>query len=138
LPPVLAVRSNALLAFSIWNALWVVFVTFLFVNLLMMLFAVIYDLFRDKELSGVAKVVWIIVLLGLPLLGLLIYVIARGQGMAERSVKEQVDAKDSLDSYVREVAGGGAASELEKASNLLATGQITDDEYAALKTRILS
>lgn len=127
-----------MLAFSIWNAIWVVFIAFLFVNLLMMFFAVIVDLFRDKELSGVAKVVWIIVLIGLPLLGLLIYVIARGQGMAERSVDEQVKAQESFDAYVRDVAGGGAATELEKASALHAAGKLTDDEYAALKTRILA
>lgn len=127
-----------MLAFSIWNAIWVVFVAFLFVNLLMMFFAVIVDLFRDKELSGVAKVVWIIVLIGLPLLGLLIYVIARGQGMAERSVQEQVKAQESFDAYVRDVAGGGAATELEKASALHAQGKLSDDEYAALKARILA
>ena len=127
-----------MLAFSVWNAIWVVFVAFLFVNLLMMFFAVVVDLFRDKELSAVAKAVWIVVLIGLPLLGLLIYVIARGQGMAERSVDEQVQAKESFDAYVRDVAGGGAATELEKASTLHANGQLTDDEYAALKTRILS
>jgi hypothetical protein len=58
--------------------------------------------------------------------------------MAERSAKEHAAAQDSFDSYVRDVAGGGAASELEKAAELHAAAKISDAEYAALKTRILS
>ena len=127
-----------MLAFSIWNALWVVFVVFIAVNVLMMLFAVIFDLFRDKELGGVSKALWMLVLLLFPLIGLLIYVIVRGNGMAERSMSQQQEAKQSFDTYVRDVAGGGAASELEKAAALHAGGQISDEEYAAVKQRILS
>ena len=126
-----------MLAFSIWNALWVVFITFLFINILMMMVAVVIDLFRDKELSGFAKVVWILVLVFLPLIGLLIYMIARGDGMAKREAAKQAEAKESFDTYVRDVAGGGAASELEKASALHAAGSLSDDEYAAVKAKIL-
>lgn len=127
-----------MLAFSIWNALWVVFVTFLFVSVLMMLFSVIIDLFRDKELSGWAKAAWVVLLLILPLIGLLIYVIARGNGMAERAMAEQEANKESFDNYVRDVAGGSAASELEKAATMHANGAISDDEYATLKSKILN
>ena len=63
--------------------------------------------------------------------------IARGQGMAERSAKEQIAAQDSFDTYVRDVAGGGAASELEKASAMHSAGKLSDDEYATLKAKIL-
>lgn len=127
-----------MLAFSVWNAIWVVFVSFVFINLLLMLFAVIADLFRDHETGAVAKVVWIVVLIGLPLFGLLIYVLARGDGMAKRAMREQADAQESFDSYVRDVAGNGAASELEKAGTLYAAGQLSDDEYNTLKARILA
>ena len=58
--------------------------------------------------------------------------------MAERSTREQQRAQEAFDSYVREVAGGGAASELEKASALHASGELSDDEYAALKAKILA
>lgn len=128
-----------MLAFSIWNALWVVFISFLFVVVLMMMFSVIVDLFRDDELSGWGKAAWIILLIILPLIGLLLYTIVRGKGMAEREVKSQVQAKESFDAYVRQTAagGGGAASELEKASALHAAGKLSDDEYAALKSKIL-
>ena len=127
-----------MLAFSIWNAIWLVLVTYLFVVVLMMLFSVIVDLFRDHELSAFAKVIWVVVLVLLPLLGLLVYVIARGPGMAQRSLREQDEAKQSFDAYVRDVAGGGAASELEKASAMHAAGRLSDDEYAALKAKILA
>lgn len=127
-----------MLAFSIWNALWVVFATFLFITVLMMMFSVIVDIFRDKALSGWAKAAWLLFLVVFPLFSLLIYVIVRGKGMAERSIKEQVEAKESFDAYVRDVAGGGAASELEKAAAMHAAGQISDDEYRALKARILA
>jgi type VI protein secretion system component VasK len=126
-----------MLAFSIWNAIWLVFVTYLFITVLMMMFSVIVDIFRDKELSGWGKAAWLLFLAVFTLLALLVYVIVRGKGMAERSVKEQVEAKESFDAYVRDVAGGGAASELEKAASMHAAGKITDDEYQALKARIL-
>ena len=127
-----------MLAFSIWNALWVVIVTFLFLSVLMVLFSIISDVFRDRQLSGVAKALWIVVLIMIPLLGSLIYLLVRGQGMAERSTREQQRAQEAFDSYVRDVAGGGAASELEKASALHASGELSDDEYAALKAKILA
>jgi len=72
------------------------------------------------------------------LIGLLIYVVARGPGMARRQMDKQADAQASFDSYVRDVAGGGAASELEKASTLHNEGKLSDDEYATLKARILA
>lgn len=128
-----------MLAFSIWNALWVVFVSFLFISVLMFMFQVVVDLFRDKDLSGWGKAAWIILIIVFPLIGLLIYVIARGPGMAERAVAAQVEAKESFDAYVRETAGGagGSASELEKAAALHSAGKISDEEYAALKQKIL-
>ena len=127
-----------MLAFSIWNAIWLVFICFLFITVLMMLFSVVIDIFRDKELSGWGKAAWLIFLLVFTLLALLVYVIVRGKGMAEREIKEQVEAKESFDAYVRDVAGGGAASELEKAAALHAAGSLSDEEYAALKGHILA
>ncbi len=126
-----------MLAFSLWNAIWIVFVSFVFIAVLMMMFSVITDIFRDEELSGWGKAAWLIALLFFTFLTLIVYVIARGDGMVKRSAKEQVEAKQSFDAYVRDVAGGGAASELEKASALHTAGKIDDAEYAALKAKIL-
>ena len=127
-----------MVAFSIWEAIWLVFITFVFISVLMMLFSVIVDLFRDDTTSGWGKAGWIIVLIALPFLGLLIYVIARGKGMADRTVKEQVETKQSFDDYVRTVSGGGPASELEKANTLHAAGKLSDEEFAQLKAKILA
>lgn len=126
-----------MLAFSIWNALWVVFVTFLFINVLMLLFSVIADLFRDRELSGGAKAVWAIALIMFPLLGVLVYLVVRGGGMTQRSMQAEQQAKESVDAYIRNVAAG-PATELERASALLASGQINEQEYAQLKAKILA
>ena len=126
-----------MLAFSVWNAIWLVFVSFVFIAVLMMMFSVITDIFRDHELSGWGKAAWLIALLFFTFLTLIVYVIVRGDGMVKRSAKEQVEAKQSFDAYVRDVAGGGAASELEKASALHNAGKIDDAEYAALKAKIL-
>jgi NADH:ubiquinone oxidoreductase subunit 3 (subunit A) len=73
------------IAFSVWNALWIVFVTFVLIVVLLAMFAVVIDLARDPDLSGVVKVVWMLVLVLLPIVGLLVYVVARGGGMSERS-----------------------------------------------------
>jgi ABC-type multidrug transport system fused ATPase/permease subunit len=127
-----------MLAFSIWNALWVVIVTFLFLSVLMVLFSIVADVLRDPELGGGTKALWIIVLVLIPLLGSLIYLLVRGQGMTERSIRAQRRSQEAFDEYVRGVAGGGVASELEKASTLHAAGELTDDEYAALKAKLLA
>jgi predicted PurR-regulated permease PerM len=126
-----------MIAFSIWEALWVTFVAFLFIAVLMMMFSVIVDIFRDHEMSGWAKAAWLLALIFFSLITLLVYMIVRGPGMAERSAKERQDAQESFDSYVRDVAGGGAASELEKASALHNAGKLSDEEFAALKQKIL-
>lgn len=127
-----------MLAFSFWNAIWLVFVSFVFISVLMMMFSVIVDIFRDKSLSGWAKAAWLLSLALFTLLTLLVYVIVRGKGMAERSITEQIEAKESFDNYVRDVASGGPATELEKAAAMYDAGKLTDEEYSALKAKILA
>ena len=126
-----------MLALSIWEAIWLVFVIFVFIVALMAIFSIVIDIFRDRELSGWAKAAWLVALVFFTLFTAIVYVIARGRGMAERSMKEQVQAKQDFDEYVRDVAGGGAASELERAASLHNEGKISDEEYATLKAKIL-
>ena len=111
----------------------------LFVIYFIMLFRVIVDIFRDTEMSGVMKAVWFVAILIFPLITLLIYVIARGKGMAERDVKQVNQYKAAQDEYIRNVAGGDdAATQIAKAQQLLTSGAITQAEFDSLKAKALA
>ena len=125
---------------SFWDIIWWFLWAFFFVAYLFALFAVIGDLFRDHKLNGWWKAVWIIFLIFVPFLTLLIYLIARGRGMAERSAKEAVQLQKAQDAYIKSVAGSSTASaadEIAKAKSLLDAGTITQAEYDALKAKAL-
>jgi preprotein translocase subunit YajC len=95
--------------------------------------------FRRHDIGGGKKAVWCVFIIFLPFLGVLCYVIANGQGMAERRMQETQQAQSQMDDYVRSVAAsGGAAGEIEKAKQLLDSGAITADEYASLKAKALA
>jgi hypothetical protein len=124
--------------FSLGDALLVVVEIFFFVLYLWILFAIIGDLFRDHEVSGWGKAGWIFVLFVVPFLGALIYLIARGDGMRERSVKEQAEARKHMDAYIRETAGSSPADELHKLSELRDKGAISDAEFEQAKAKLLA
>ncbi len=115
------------------TVLWV----FVFVAWIMVLFTIIGDLFRDHEMSGWVKAIWVLFLVFLPFLTGLIYLIARGSGMRERSLAAQKEAQQQFDAYVRETAGGGA-NELATLSDLHDQGKLSDDEFAAAKAKLIS
>ena len=126
---------------SFWEIGWFIFIFFAFMAYLMVIFNVIGDLFRDDTVSGWVKALWIIALIFLPFLTLLVYLIARGKGMAERSAREAGEMQKAQDAYIKSVAGGSAASpadEIAKAKALLDAGTITQAEYDALKARALA
>jgi Short C-terminal domain/Phospholipase_D-nuclease N-terminal len=118
--------------------LLLVFEIFLFVAWFWIFVVIISDLFRDHELSGWWKAVWVLFLIFVPFITGLIYLIVRGRGMAERSGKEQREAKREFDSYVREQAGTTPANELEQLQGLRERGALTDAEFEAAKARILA
>jgi ABC-type multidrug transport system fused ATPase/permease subunit len=126
---------------SFWGNFWDVIGWFLwafvFIAYLMALFAIIGDLFRDRELNGWWKALWIIFLIFVPFLTALVYLIARGRGMAERQNKEVKQAQTAADDYIRNVAGSSASDEIAKAKALLDAGTITQDEYNLLKAKAL-
>jgi ABC-type multidrug transport system fused ATPase/permease subunit len=110
---------------------------FLLIAWFWILITVIGDLFRDHELSGWAKAAWVFFLIVLPVLGTLIYLVARGEGMRERTVRQQAEMKKELDAYVRETAGSSPADELHKLSELKQRGDISEDEFQRAKSKIL-
>jgi hypothetical protein len=111
---------------------------FLFIAWFWILITVIGDLFRDHELSGWAKAAWVFFLIVLPFLGVLIYLIARGEGMRERTISEQTEMKRQLDAYVRETAGSSPADELAKLSELKQRGEISQEEFDRAKSKLLA
>lgn len=122
---------------NIWEVIWTFFWIFAFIAYLIALFSVVGDLFRDRNLNGFAKAIWIIFLIFVPFLTVLVYLIARGRGMGERQAERAVAVKNETDAYIRSVAGS-SADEIAKAKQLLDAGTITQAEYDVLKSRALS
>jgi hypothetical protein len=123
---------------NFWDFIWLLFWTFAFVAYLFAIFAIIGDLFRDHKLNGWLKALWIIFLIFLPFLTALVYLIARGKSMAERSAAAAADAQQATNKYIREVASASSpADEIAKAKALLDSGSITQAEFDALKTKAL-
>ncbi len=103
-----------------------------------LLITVFADLFRRHDISGWGKAGWVLLCIVLPFVGVLVYLIAQGKHMAERSVKDQQAAKADFDQYVRETAGGdGAAGEIARAKQLLDSGAITQAEFEQIKRKAL-
>lgn len=123
---------------NFWSIVWWFFWCFAFIAYLFALFAIIGDLFRDRKLNGWWKAVWIIFLIFVPFLTALIYLIARGRGMAERSMKEAATTQAAVDAHIREVAATSPSDEIAKAQQLLSSGAITQQEFDHLKARALS
>ncbi len=116
-----------------WDIIWWFVWAFVFIAYLFALFSIITDLFRDRELSGWWKAVWLIFLLVLPFVTALVYLIARGRGMAERSTRAAVSARKAGDAYIREVAGSGSpGQQIAQAKALLVVGAICPEEFAAV------
>jgi len=123
---------------NFWSFIWWFFWAFVFISYLFALFAIIADIFRDAKLKGWAKAVWLIFLVFVPFLTALVYLIARGGGMAERSAKDVRQSQEATEAYIRDVAGASPADEIEKAHKLLESGKITPEEFAQLKAKALS
>ncbi|MEW1954283.1 SHOCT domain-containing protein [Terrabacter sp. NPDC080008] len=127
---------------SFWDIIWFIIVFFAFTAYLMALFWILTDLFRDKGLSGWFKAIWVVCLVVFPLVTALVYLIARGRGMSERSAAQYEQARQAQDEYIRSVAtsngSGSGAEQIAKAKELLDSGAITPDEFTALKQKALA
>jgi hypothetical protein len=125
--------------FSFLDMVWTIFIIYAFVAYVMALFWALGDLFRDGSTSGWVKALWVILLIVLPLIGLLVYLLARGRGMAERTMRQQAEAKQEFDDYVRDVARPeDPATRIARAKDLLDAGTIDQDEFDTLKRAALS
>ena len=100
---------------NFWDTVLLMVSTFFFIAYLIVLFQVVVDLFRDSEMGGGAKVIWLIGLIFLPVLTALIYILARGRGMADRQRTAVRSAKADTDAYIRDVAGKSPADQIADA-----------------------
>jgi hypothetical protein len=133
-------RKDAALPFAdinIGEALLVAFEVFFFVIWIWILITILTDLFRDHETSGWVKAAWVLFLVFIPFLTALIYLIARGSGMRDRTIKAQAEAKQHFDSYVREQAHTSPADELHKLNELKEKGALSAEEFNAAKAKLL-
>lgn len=111
---------------------------FFFVVWIWILITILTDLFRDHELSGWSKAAWVIALVLVPFLSALVYLIARGSGMRERAIQAQADAKQQMDTYIREQAHVSPADELHKLQELKEKGALSDEEFDKAKAKLLA
>lgn len=123
---------------NFWDLMWLIASTFFFVAYLIVLFHIVIDLFRDSEMGGFAKAIWIIGLIIVPLLTALIYILARGGGMAARQQAALKQAKSQTDDYIRGIAAKSPAEQIADAKKLLDAGTITAEEFAKLKAKALA
>jgi uncharacterized membrane protein len=123
---------------NFWDLLWLIASTFVFVAYLFVLFHIVFDLFRDSELGGFAKALWIVGLVFLPVLTALVYIVARGHGMADRQRAAVQRARSDAESYIRDIAAKSPADQIADAKKLLDAGTITQEEFARLKAKALA
>jgi hypothetical protein len=119
------------------DILWTMFIFFLFVIWIWILITVFADIFRRKDIGGGSKALWIVFVIVLPYLGVLVYLIANHDGMADRNLAQMQKQQAAADDYIRSVAGGSAA-EIEKAKGLLDSGAITQAEFDTIKAKALA
>jgi len=123
---------------NFWDAVVLMISTFFFVAYLIIMFQIVVDLFRDDQLGGGSKVLWVIGLIFLPVLTAIVYIVARGQGMAARQRASMQRAKSDTEAYIKGVAGRSPAAEIAEAKALLDAGTINQTEFDRLKAKALA
>ena len=121
------------------DVFWSMMIFFLWVAWIWILIMILSDLFRRHDLSGWGKALWMIFVIIAPFLGVLVYLIFESKGIAERNMQRQQQYQAQADDYIRTVAStGDPAEQIAKAKQLLDSGAITAEEFAALKQKALA
>jgi heme exporter protein D len=117
-----------------WSILWFA----ILIGWIMALFAVIIDIFRSHDMGGFAKAIWLVFVIVLPLLGVLIYLVARGGKMAEHSIADAQERDAAMQAYVRDAAAPASpADELVKLAALRDAGTLSEAEFQAAKSKLI-
>ena len=128
-------------SYPLLNLFWTMFIFFLWVIWIWILIWVFIDIFRSRDLSGWAKALWFLFVLLIPLIGVLVYLIARGGSMHERAVQDAQQQDAEFRSYAQETAASAPAStadQLAKLADLRDRGVISAEEFEREKARVLA
>ncbi len=125
--------------YPFFGVLWSMLIFFVWVAWFMLLFRIVGDVFRRRDIGGGAKTLWLLFVLFVPFLGVFVYLIANNDEMAKRDLERHQAAQAQFNDYVQQAAGsGGPAAEIDKAKKLLDSGAITESEFAAIKAKALA
>jgi ABC-type multidrug transport system fused ATPase/permease subunit len=125
--------------YPLLDIFWTMFWIFAFVVWIWLLVYIFMDIFRSHDMGGFAKALWVIFIIILPLLGVLVYLIARGGSMHERAMHHAQSQEKQFQQYVRQTAGsGGTADELSKLAQLRDNGTLSEEEFQAQKAKLLA
>jgi type VI protein secretion system component VasK len=125
-------------SYPLLGAFWTIFIIFLWVIWIWILIWIFIDIFRSQDLSGWAKALWFLFVLFIPLIGVLVYLIARGGSMHERTAAAAQQQDDAFRQYVQQTAGTDSADQLTKLAALRDKGVITAEEFDREKAKILA
>jgi hypothetical protein len=130
---------TATTTYPILDLFWTMLQIFVFIIWIWLLIAIFSDIFRSHDLGGGAKALWFIFVLVIPVLGVLVYLIARGGSMHERAVAQAQRQQQAFNDYVRQTAGGSSqVDELAKLADLNEKGVLSDAEFEAQKAKLLA
>ena len=110
------------------------FAVFIFILWFWLFITTASDLFRRRDISGFGKVLWVILLIVLPYIGIFAYILTQGGGMAERNRAQARTARDEI----RQIAGFSTADEIEKLDRLKSQKSISEEEYTRLRARLVA
>ena len=125
-------------SYPLLNIFWSILEFFLWVVWIWLVVMVLFDIFRSHDLSGWAKALWVLFVLIIPVIGVLVYLIARGGEMHERAERQAVRQQDAFRSYVQQNAESSPADQLTKLADLRDRGTITEEEFQREKAKILA
>ncbi len=132
------VLADSASSYPLLNLFWSMFIFFLWVIWIWILIMVFIDIFRSHDLSGWAKALWFLFVLILPLIGVLVYLIARGGKMHEHAVRQAQQQDREFRAYVQDAAGPqSSADQLAKLADLRDRGVITAEEFEREKAKVL-
>ena len=134
-------KGGSMLAYTypFLDFLWTMVEIFLFIIWIWLAIMVFVDIFRSHDMGGLAKALWVLFIIILPFIGILVYLIARGNGMHQRAADQAAREQQAFNSYIQQTVGSsGSADELTKLADLKEKGVITEAEFDAQKAKILA